>query len=305
MGTGVFMGMRASAMTAPSLSLVQVLAAVLALSTASAYQLPVHRSSPGRQSGPQNRAVVSEASSLCANCHVGVCPSANACKEQRSLLRERESKSELPVFSTALEQELLILKLKSWFKGDFDNKIQVDEDLAASRAPREGGGHEHIHCKVLDVDLAEEDSRHSLLAHYYFGDDPSRTFRMRLYTFAAAQDPDGSMSVKMQIHYLSEERIAALKAGTDPASIDWRNQDVTHPIEDVDVTWRPRGDHFHGTLDKDSVTIFSPTMQAPIIIKDEVTLWADQLWVNDRGYTADGKQIYGNFHGVPYKLNKV
>uniref|UniRef100_A0A7S1ZWM5 F-box domain-containing protein n=1 Tax=Trieres chinensis TaxID=1514140 RepID=A0A7S1ZWM5_TRICV len=52
------------------------------------------------------------------------------------------------------------------FQGDFDNYVQVRRDHAGGLTPREGGGHEHIHCSLVPVDaslvrgrLGDEDGR--------------------------------------------------------------------------------------------------------------------------------------------------
>ncbi len=55
-----------------------------------------------------------------------------------------------------------------------------------------------------------------------------------------------------------------------------------------------------------------------ILIKDELSLWDDYFWINDRGYDPDAAEveandagdivmpfIYGNRRGVPYKLERV
>lgn len=42
-----------------------------------------------------------------------------------------------------------------------------------------------------------------------------------------------------------------------------------------------------------------------ILIKDDLRVWADRLWVNDRGFDREGKFVYGNQRGVPYKLRRV
>jgi hypothetical protein len=62
-----------------------------------------------------------------------------------------------------------------------------------------------------------------------------------------------------------------------------------------------------------------------ILIKDELSIWRDEFWINDRGYDPDNKLddvhddvrwnaiddvvgmpfVYGNRRGVPYKLRRV
>ena len=41
------------------------------------------------------------------------------------------------------------------------------------------------------------------------------------------------------------------------------------------------------------------------LVRDDVALWPDALWVNDRGSTSTGEYVYGNCRGVPYKLDRV
>ena len=49
-----------------------------------------------------------------------------------------------------------------------------------------------------------------------------------------------------------------------------------------------------------------------ILIKDELSLWENEFWINDRGYDPDASKdgedipyVYGNRRGVPYKLERV
>jgi hypothetical protein len=60
-----------------------------------------------------------------------------------------------------------------------------------------------------------------------------------------------------------------------------------------------------------------------ILIKDELSLWKNEFWINDRGYDPDAVAeeevevdesrngvgimpfVYGNRRGIPYKLERV
>lgn len=42
-----------------------------------------------------------------------------------------------------------------------------------------------------------------------------------------------------------------------------------------------------------------------ILIKDDLRVWVDGLWVNDRGFDREGNFVYGNQRGVPYKMRRV
>ena len=42
-----------------------------------------------------------------------------------------------------------------------------------------------------------------------------------------------------------------------------------------------------------------------ILVKDDLKVWPDRLWVNDRGFDRGGGFVYGNQRGVPYKMRRV
>ena len=48
---------------------------------------------------------------------------------------------------------------------------------------------------------------------------------------------------------------------------------------------------------------FNPNVK--LKIKDELTLWEDKLWSNDKVFTSDGKMIIGNKFSIPYKFDKM
>ena len=77
---------------------------------------------------------------------------------------------------------------------------------------------------------------------------------------------------------------------------------------------------FHATMEAGSdgaiVDSISMIPGQRILIKDELSLWEDEFWINDRGYDPDAETdstngnhdmpyVYGNRRGVPYKLERV
>jgi hypothetical protein len=43
-----------------------------------------------------------------------------------------------------------------------------------------------------------------------------------------------------------------------------------------------------------------------ILVRDQLSLWPQQLWIHDRGHDPDtGDLVYGNRRGVPYVLDRV
>jgi hypothetical protein len=74
-----------------------------------------------------------------------------------------------------------------------------------------------------------------------------------------------------------------------------------------DPTLPPAAAAIHAVLEKPFVIL--PSTNYPgssMIIKDELSLWENELWINDRGYNVDTmEQIYGNTQGIPYKVVRV
>mmetsp|Transcript_2188 Transcript_2188/g.3065 ORF Transcript_2188/g.3065 Transcript_2188/m.3065 type:complete len:393 (-) Transcript_2188:144-1322(-) len=93
---------------------------------------------------------------------------------------------------------IMLDQFSKWFCGDFDNYHQVVQDRLHGLLPREGGGHEHIHCTLIPIPTMkynttttttttfheEEQSPpqiRNFLAAFYFDGTPQRIFRFRFY----------------------------------------------------------------------------------------------------------------------------
>ena len=63
----------------------------------------------------------------------------------------------------------------------------------------------------------------------------------------------------------------------------------------------------HAVMVNGEATI--PSLMNPgsmIRVVDELSLWEDDFWINDRGFDPDsGDFVYGNQRGVPYKMRRV
>ena len=59
--------------------------------------------------------------------------------------------------------------------------------------------------------------------------------------------------------------------------------------------------------EKGGVLLESQMMPGSFLrIQDELSLWENQLWINDRGHDAESKaMVYGNWEGVPYQMDRV
>jgi len=201
------------------------------------------------------------------------------------------------------------------FEGHFDNREQALADKLAGMPPRQGGGHEHIHCHMqpLAVRGAGGAARGptTLLATYHFAGRGPKPFRQRVYTLRplSAQPAVGAPAVEMQIFRLTDETEARLLAGGGDAScMDWAEEhdlSASLLIPGCDVVWRWVGEHFEGDMTTESAIVASPILNADILVKDHLTLFGDALWVNDRGWDMEGNYLYGNIHDVPYQMDRV
>lgn len=198
------------------------------------------------------------------------------------------------------------------FHGHFDNVAQVQNERRTGLTPREGGGHEHIHCSLQRVELGEgvgpEGSTH-VLASYYFDGRPERVFRQRLYRLEELRrDPQFGACVRMQIYRLRPEVSEALQAMEGRAElVAWGADDAAPSLHlpTADVFWRWLGERFEGSMRTESITLTSERTGEPLVVRDDVALWGDALWVNDRGDDIDGNYVYGHIDGVPYKMARV
>jgi len=193
------------------------------------------------------------------------------------------------------------------FQGHYDNHAQVASDLAAGLTPREGGGHEHIHCHLRPVTLPDAVDGQHVIASYYFNGQPSAIFRERLYAIDALDDAQFGPCIRMRIYKLREDTQAQLRASD--VEVVWcaasALDDELH-VPNADVFWRWCGERFEGRMRADSVEIVSEHSGRRLKVRDDVALWADSLWVNDRGCDAEtGAYVYGNIHDIPYKMSRV
>ena len=183
----------------------------------------------------------------------------------------------------------------------------------------------------------------AVLASYYFDGAPNRIFRLRLYTFVETEDDLVEMKLYslnpllegelrqtsgksltswipiIQTYTMSLEKEKAMLTELKRCDIHWSQQyDVTRhsyfeKITHKDTTMRMKdpSDAFHAIMINDNNIggVLLESQMAPglnIRIQDELSLWEDELWINDRGHDAEtGRMVYGNQLSIPYKMNRV
>ena len=222
------------------------------------------------------------------------------------------------------ERHPVLVSFLQIFQGHFDNHPQVAANEAAGLTPREGGGHEHIHCAIRPLPGIGTSGKVHVLATYYFNGNPMAVFRERLYAIDYVDnDPQFGACIRMSIYIPRDHLGVRLREAADAGLLinELANDYVGFPegaelevmkVPDADVFWVKRGGEdgelprFEGRMRTESITLVSEMSGADIIVKDDISLWADGIAVNDRGQVAaTGEMIYGNINGVPYKYSRV
>jgi CpeT/CpcT family (DUF1001) len=203
----------------------------------------------------------------------------------------------------------------STFSGDFDNYQQVVKDRQNGLLPREGGGHEHIHCILVPVAI------NTRLAAFYFDGNPMKIFRFRFYEIL----DDGVM----KLYTLSPDLEVNLRREAEPTNWpqiydEYNSGDSSHiqELSNCDVQWSqvpdpcqhdyalkayPDRPGNHAIMIHGEATVESTMMPGvKILVRDQLSLWDDEFWIHDRGFDpATMTFIYGNQLGVPYQLQRV
>jgi len=197
---------------------------------------------------------------------------------------------------------------QKWLIGTFTNKIQAEKDALAGAPTAREGGHEHV---MLNIARVAEDL---LRASYYFGEDSTRVFRFRYYQLAY---DEVLHAPRMRIYRPRPETEAKLKQASYDVSLMKEPLELSDEqfeyLQGCDLIWTKRREFpcfwrscFQGVLAEGTCYICSqsdPTVQ--LLVKDNLRLSKDSIWINDRVYTSSGVQIIGNSKGIPYKMVKI
>lgn len=214
--------------------------------------------------------------------------------------------------------EALWEEIKSRFQGDFDNYNQVLEDRRRGMLPREGGGHENIHCTLVPL------SESTRLASFYFDGTPQAIFRFRYYELVPSSDADG-FAVDTVLYTLNPQLESLLRQqATEPhmwkATFDsFDPSDRIRVLPKCEVRWSWKRDpvlHSYAADDGNGIhavmvhgeavveSQMSPGQR--ILILDQLSLYPNLLYIHDRGFDPEtGDFIYGNRRNVPYQLDRV
>lgn len=199
----------------------------------------------------------------------------------------------MPLLLLLAPCESLVIDLLT---GVFDNGAQAAADALVNRPTAALGGHEHV------ILTAKRHPRpNALVISYCFANDPAKPFRFRYYEFI---NP-----FHMKIFSPSKQAVANLQRYSYDTNLYLPDFDSMVYMESCDVIWKeissPKPGYF-GTLAEGSVVLDSiekPGMK--IRVEDSLYLFHDEIHINDRVFTIDGKQIIGNIFGIPYILKRI
>lgn len=220
--------------------------------------------------------------------------------------------------------------------GRFDNRLQAEQDAAKGRPTAAQGGHEYVTAEL--VQHPNRALQSVIIAQYYLGTDVTRTFRLRCYEFC----PSSNDSVVMRLYRplpatekimraakydWAHVSVLALQSFALPFGGELRKLTVPQLLqrdfeylEGCDVEWRkcrtvpgtpiplppPFPSFFKGSLVQGSCRLCSQQDPNVILVaKDDLRLYRDQLDINDRCYTEDGKLVIGSTSGEPYRLRRI
>lgn len=209
------------------------------------------------------------------------------------------------------------------FSGDFDNYDQVVTDRLAGSFPREGGGHEHIHCTLVPI------SPHERLAAFYFDGNPNNIFRFRYYHYQlVVDDYQQPKQIDMMLYTIHPDLELEFRQESDPMKwIDlWTAACRTTTVANLvtllpncDVQWSTTPDpiqHWYHISDQSGFHAIMTYGEALvksqrdpnvlILVRDQLSLLDNEFWIHDRGYNPDTMEfIYGNQNLIPYQLKRV
>lgn len=197
-------------------------------------------------------------------------------------------------------------ELFRWIHGKFDNYAQVCETYRIN--PNASDMHEYVSAKFTEHSTLPN----TIIASYYYGNNTSSVFRFRYYTFQLpTQNKVQSLlqpnDVLMKIYRPKPETSQNLK------SVDYDIQKYSprlsefEYLETCDLLWKYHRFRkcYRGTLINHKAEIYSqfdPTQK--LIVQDDLTLFENNIWINDRVYNQLGQLIIGNKYGIPYKLKR-
>lgn len=197
------------------------------------------------------------------------------------------------------------LEIQSWFRGKYDNLKQAEADKLG-KPDIKGYRHEYVTAEFYDHPLYTSSEQAIMTVKYYYGTNTSDVFRFRYYQFL--EDSNGQGTI-MKIFRPPKEWTFIPRVYDD--SRTFPPVEFFEYLQGCDVRWMSSVDKisnkfYDGELVEGKCEVCSQfNASISLVIKDELKLWNNELWINDRVFTKDGKMIIGNIENIPYKLQRV
>lgn len=209
-----------------------------------------------------------------------------------------------------------------WFSGNFDNIKQASEDILGNKPLLSLEGHYHVTASFQRYNSMNS-SCNEILACFKYAYDSSKVFRYRLYRFYYEKN-----ELKMKLFKLCKKPEEIMRNYSFNTSLYYPDREIDfEELVGCDVVWKPYGiiskilskcqgifpesilDEYlcyQGKLVNEPCEIFSSiNPNVKLIVKDDLRLWKDRLWVNDQVFLTNGTQVIGNSLGIHYKFDKV
>ncbi len=184
----------------------------------------------------------------------------------------------------------------SWFPGEYDNHEQNWQD----KLDQVDQVHEHIHHIFFPVD-APAVGEHTFFVQQYMDGDPANVYRRRFYSFSL--DPE-EQAIRLDIYSFNDEDRYA-DAHLNPGVLVGLSEADLSDRPGCEVYWKYTGEYFHGYMKDKSCRVISRRSGKEIFITDDLKLTADEIWIRDEAFFADGTRVFGNKAGVHHKNRKV
>ena len=185
-----------------------------------------------------------------------------------------------------------------WFPGVYDNQEQVyfEQRLEVPEDER----HERIHHTFAPVDLPAF-GENVFYVQQYINDDPAQIYRQRIYVFVPDYEEN---AIRLIIHIPSDAE-ALVDAHLDNSKLDGLTPEATRTLPGCDVFWKRQANQFVGFMKEGACTYMSERSGKRIIIKDDLVLTENEIWIADSATDEDGNWVFGNKAGIPHKNIKA
>jgi hypothetical protein len=186
----------------------------------------------------------------------------------------------------------------SWFEGRFDNELQVffEPDLNTPEDAR----HDRIHSSFRRIDLPAM-GEHVFYVEQSANGDPTQVYRQRLYVLRADYARN---AIRLDVHTPRDP--APLRAAyRDPTVLTALTPTEAQLAQGCSVFWRRQGAQFVGADDPGACRIRARDTGRMLMVRNDLVLSEDAIWIRDRASDARGRHVFGNRAGVPHELRRV